>query len=541
MKPNIVEFVTDGELLGLSISPAQETLLRAMYGLPLSGEQREIYRLCTGRESYVEGREFGEVTVIAGARSGKDSRIAVPVALYEAIYGDHPLSVGELGMVPLVAQDAKGTRVAFGYAKTYLMRSPLLAEMLDGEPLSQEIRLANGFTISCFASTQRGLRAYSIPAAVLDELAFFRLEGQADSDEEIQASIRRGGLSFANPKLVKISTPYLRSGVLYADHKRAFGIDDPDLLVWVAGSTLMNPSISEARLARERRLDPVRSRREYDAGFSEEVGSFLSVGTIEMNTVPGRTVNPPTRGVAYWGAVDPSGGGSDAFTFAVCHHAAPDRIVHDLMRSWSKPRGEQTDLLAIVREIVMLAKSYNLRFVTGDRFGAQWLVQAFSDAGLRYVHSKRNRSECYLALEPLLLAKRVELLDHPVLAKELRLLERTNHPGGRVSIDHPKGAYHDDNANALAMAATLAEAYRPRDEDDEDTWERDRPEDGAVALARSSDAVAKWTEQLRKVGFTTEAIEKIVEESGEDCAEALEAALDDVTLRGRMKRAGMIS
>ena len=31
--PNIVEFVTDPQLLGLSISAAQETLLRAIYGL----------------------------------------------------------------------------------------------------------------------------------------------------------------------------------------------------------------------------------------------------------------------------------------------------------------------------------------------------------------------------------------------------------------------------------------------------------------------------------------------------------------------------
>ena len=34
---------------------------------------------------------------------------------------------------------------------------------------------------------------------VLDELAFFRLEGAADSDVEIQASIRRGMLAFASP------------------------------------------------------------------------------------------------------------------------------------------------------------------------------------------------------------------------------------------------------------------------------------------------------------------------------------------------------
>ncbi len=59
-------------------------------------------------------------------------------------------------------------------------------------------------------------------------------------DAEIQASIRRGMLSFPFPRLVKISTPYMKSGVLYDDFKNAFGQDDPDRLVWRASSTLMN-------------------------------------------------------------------------------------------------------------------------------------------------------------------------------------------------------------------------------------------------------------------------------------------------------------
>jgi hypothetical protein len=32
--PSIVEFVTDPQLLGLSVSPAQRTLLKSIYGLP---------------------------------------------------------------------------------------------------------------------------------------------------------------------------------------------------------------------------------------------------------------------------------------------------------------------------------------------------------------------------------------------------------------------------------------------------------------------------------------------------------------------------
>jgi len=45
--PTITEFVTDPQLLGLSISPAQETPLRGIYGLPLAGA---TWRLCTERD-----------------------------------------------------------------------------------------------------------------------------------------------------------------------------------------------------------------------------------------------------------------------------------------------------------------------------------------------------------------------------------------------------------------------------------------------------------------------------------------------------------
>ena len=54
MKRNIsiVDFVTDPQLLGLSISTPQETLLRAVYGLPLTESMLKIWQRCTGREIY---------------------------------------------------------------------------------------------------------------------------------------------------------------------------------------------------------------------------------------------------------------------------------------------------------------------------------------------------------------------------------------------------------------------------------------------------------------------------------------------------------
>jgi hypothetical protein len=279
--PTIIEFVTDPHLLGLNVSPAQETVLRAIYALPMSDEGRDLYRACTGRQ-VPPVAPFGEVTVIAGARSGKDSRIAAPIVCYEALFGGHEchLARGERGVVALVAQDQRATRIAFSYIRDYLTKSTLLASMVE-EVLASEISLTNGLTIACFPCTLRSLRGWSIPAAVMDELAFYRLEGQSDSDVEVQASIRRGMIAFPTTRLVKISTPYMKGGVLYEDFTRGFGQDDPDLLVWRASSLVMNPSLRAARLEREHRLDPSRFAREYEAEFAEDVDAFLPVAWVD--------------------------------------------------------------------------------------------------------------------------------------------------------------------------------------------------------------------------------------------------------------------
>ena len=46
--------------------------------MPLDAEERELFWGCTLRETY-PAQAFSEVTVVAGARAGKDSRIAAPI------------------------------------------------------------------------------------------------------------------------------------------------------------------------------------------------------------------------------------------------------------------------------------------------------------------------------------------------------------------------------------------------------------------------------------------------------------------------------
>jgi len=458
MKPNIVEFVTDPQLLGLSLSEAQETLLRATYGLPLTHPMLEIFQLCTGRKE-APSKPFGEVTVIAGARAGKDSRIAAPLVTYEALFGGHERALhrGEKGMIVLVAQDTRATKVAFTYIRDYLTHSPLLARSID-DVLTWELTLTNGITIACFPCTLRSMRGFSIPVAVLDELAFFRMEGSADSDAEIQTSVRRGMLSFPHPRLIKISTPYMKSGILHDDFKRSFGQDDPDLLVWRATSSLMNPSLSKESLTRQQRLDPIRFAREYEAEFSEDLSAFLPSQWVEDAIQRGHHELPPRPGIEYVAACDPSGGGADAFTLAVVHvegRAGERKVVNDVIKGWSRVGTTAPDLVGVVKEIADLLRQYKISRVTGDRYAGQWVRQAFREAHILYLESERDRSQAYLECEPLFATGRILILDHPLMVREWKQLERRPRPGGRTQVDHPSSG-HDDHANSVALAASLA-------------------------------------------------------------------------------------
>ena len=433
--------------------------MRAIYGLPLNDSQLDIFHQCTGRESYLR-HGFQEATVIAGARAGKDSRIAAPIALYESIYGGHQkhLSKGERGTIPLVAQDARATRIAFGYITDYLTHSEILSSMLDGEPLAMEIPLINRMSIVCFPSTKSSLRGWSIPAGIMDELAFFRLEGSAESDAEIQTSIRRGMVQFDRTRLIKISTPYMRSGILFDDFKDYFGKDSEDVLVWKASSALMNPSLKTSRLERERRLDPERYVREYEAEFAEDLEAFLPLAWIDAAIVQGRYELPPSEHSFYSAGIDPNGGGQDAFTISIVH-ADGDRIVQDVCRGWKKQRGQTMNMDAVVKDIAAIMKSYGLNSGDGDRYSGQWVVDAFAKEGIAYIHSETDKSGAYLEMEPLFAQGKIEILDHPELQRELRLLERRPRPGGKVLVDHPR-ASHDDYPNSLALAVTKARRGR---------------------------------------------------------------------------------
>ena len=111
---DIIEAIRDPNILGDTISPAQEAALRSLYGLPVEGALVELAEQCTGH-SWTPGTEYREAALICGRRSGKSDKLAANVAIYEAFFRNHSLSPGETGVVLLMAQNMRQANIVKGY------------------------------------------------------------------------------------------------------------------------------------------------------------------------------------------------------------------------------------------------------------------------------------------------------------------------------------------------------------------------------------------------------------------------------------------
>ena len=110
----------------------------------------------------------------------------------------------------------------------------------------------------------------------------------------------------------------------------------------------------------------------------------------------------------------------------------------------------------MISEKCRLLKAYRCSRIRADRWAFGLAADAYRADGVRCEPSPKVKSDLYLDFLAILNSGQIRLLDHEQQLSELLNLERRQHWGGRSSIDHPVGNFHDDAINATAGAAVTA-------------------------------------------------------------------------------------
>jgi len=443
---NIVDAISDKDLFrplfkDLGSWWAWIVFLKSLYGLRLTAGEQELYQNCTGRKK-VSKKGFKEAYAICGRRGGK-SFISALIAIYTALFSglEKHLSPGETGYIFCIATDKRQARIVLDYIKAFL---ELFPDMLDGEPLTWEVRLKNKINIEVRPANFRAGRGATTILIILDELAFYRDENSANPAQELINSLLPG--LHKDGLLLGISTPYAKFGYLYQIYKDHFADDSSDILVWKGETQLMNPTYDENIIRRLIKRDKVAMTSEYMATFREDIEAFLSEDLVEL-AMEGYMFRIPATGFDYKGFVDPSGGRQDSFTLGIAHNE--DGVIQvDRVEEYKPPFEPEI----VVKEFTQILRNYGIWQVTGDRYAAEWVSSAFKKNGIRYNASELDKSEIYLNAQPLFTMNKVKLPKNERLKTQLLTLERKPRSGGKDSVNHPKGM-HDDLANSACGAA----------------------------------------------------------------------------------------
>jgi hypothetical protein len=246
----IIEALTDDRFLGASFPDRESwsnwfTILRAIYGLPMTADDLATFKQLTGRDK-PDPAGYQTSWLVTGRRGGK-SRIMSACAVYMGCFRDwnRHLAGGETAHIVLAARDHRQAQSLKGYIRGMLTESPLLSRLVLGET-GEGIQLSGNVQISVQTSDYRSIRGRTIAVAILDEVAFWPTDANSASpDIEILNALKPAMVTMPGSMLIGASTPYSRSGILWEAYDRHFGRDSDELVVQ-ASTRQMNANISES-------------------------------------------------------------------------------------------------------------------------------------------------------------------------------------------------------------------------------------------------------------------------------------------------------
>jgi hypothetical protein len=443
-------------------------------------------------------QEYREAWGVWGIRGGKTDRFAATLVAYEAVCGGHE-AWGRKGRPIVCFQIAQDTRMAKYSLHSIKATLESMSFLKTTDPkkswitnvTADRIELKNGVTISVSPPTVKSIRGYDSPVAVMDEVAvWYQDADSANPDFEIYRQVSSRQAQFPFAKIVGISSPWNRAGLLYARYEAGTNgarIVCPECrvkpaegecktckdmrrphrnrVILYSTTALSNPIISRDWLEDERNKDPRAFERECLARFQDSLSGFLNADLIENARARGITQRPPESRNFYIAAIDPAFR-QDAFGFTIVHADADGKIVQDYVDRWMSDGQTPLNPVDIIPDIAGVLKTYNIKSVFSDQYNLEALQFIANQYGFtieEVTFSSKSKAEIYGNLRHLLNQGSLSLLDDQETINELKSIEKRLSQAGTVQISAPEGM-HDDMATVVAIAAHEAVWLLPKKE-----------------------------------------------------------------------------
>jgi hypothetical protein len=249
---------------------------------------------------------------------------------------------------------------------------------------------------------------------------------------------------------------------LWREFQQRAELDHP---IWQLPSPEMNPNLQPSFLEQERKRDEETFRREYLAQFTDKIAAWVVPDVLDPCIVRGRTELPRVENASYVVAIDPAFQSSD-FALAALHQTADGPVVVDRVEHWAGTKQAPLAYEWVCETIARIVNEYGIRKVSGDQYCAAIIKQYFDKLGIRYnehTFGMHTRADLFGNLRHLLVQRKIELLDKPVLLGQLRALEERRTPNGIIDI-RPSYSHKDDVAVAVALAASELAKRPPKRE-----------------------------------------------------------------------------
>ena len=92
--------------------------------------------------------------------------------------------------------------------------------------------------------------------SIFDEVSFWMDDRSARPDWETYRAVRPSMATLPESMLIGISTPGKKAGLLYDKYRKHFGVDDDDVLVIKAATSVLNRMVDAATIAKDYEDDP---------------------------------------------------------------------------------------------------------------------------------------------------------------------------------------------------------------------------------------------------------------------------------------------